>query len=842
MVELLIKASIAIAISLLFYKLVLQQESFFATNRLYLLSCICLAFVLPFISLPKLIEQQGYLSSLLDKQKAEKEFIASESLSAPFITAEEAGYTLAEQPEPEISGVATPEFLQYPSENSAEISSAAIPNIVQNSKNLSLSSWLMIFYLFGVGIFILSLLYQLGLVFYRIFTARDKIQDGNTTIVITKGDQAPCSFFRYIFINPDCYDYETYDQIISHEKIHVKLGHSLDMLLAELAVIVLWFNPLIWFFRREIEKNIEYQTDAFLLEKEVVHRENYQLSLLQIAVPHKALNITTNYNHSLIKKRIIMMNSKRSTPIAYFKYAFLVPVFFGMLLLINEPAVSQEKQEMVKEQNFSVTNSEEVIQEVTASEEIEESQVIDAKQEILRETVVEQDTQGDQQMKSLNEGQNIVTGVWNSKQKGDKYCVQFKTSADNSTWTRCFDVKAFLQTGNETFVMTKESGAMEITGNLDAAQGQGKFIFTANPDFSRYLASKDITSYNPHPVFYLFLGNVGKNYIDFLIQQYREIDGDRLIELAVHGVTQESFKNYIALFQKHSNKKPSIREVVEAKIHRIDETYVQEMKNIGFTGLSLKKMMEAKIHGVNADYVDSLKKSGFNNLSIDEIIRAKIYKVNPATINEKRALGKEEIGIDKIAELQIHNVNADYINELESAGLNNLTLDQVISAKIHGLSESFIKEIRNLGYKNISFNELLSARIHKVDAHYVKGLQEAGLSNLTIDEITTAKIHRLDPQSIKEIRDLGFSDLSFPDLMSAQIHRVNTNYVEDLRKAGFSNLEMDEIVSAKIHGIDRKFIENAKSEGYNFDSLEKYISLKIHSGAIKSLSSNNKDN
>ncbi len=175
----------------------------------------------------------------------------------------------------------------------------------------------------------------------KAISSTDKIRDGGCVIVNTVHHEAPCSFFRYIFIYPAAYDYDTYEQIIAHEKIHARLLHTLDLLLAELAVLLLWFNPLMWLLKREIEKNLEYQTDAALLATKAISQEQYQLNLLRIATPDKPLNITTNYNQSLLKQRILMMNAKKSTPNRYWKYAFLAPLFFGALLLLNEPAVSQ---------------------------------------------------------------------------------------------------------------------------------------------------------------------------------------------------------------------------------------------------------------------------------------------------------------------------------------------------------------------------------------------------------------------------------------------------------------------------------------------------------------------
>ena len=161
-----------------------------------------------------------------------------------------------------------------------------------------------------------------------------------------KDNSGPRSFFKYIFINPNTYNSETYEQILEHEKIHVEQKHSIDLLLSEIAIIVLWFNPFLWWFRKEVEKNIEYQTDALLLESSVVEPHNYQMNLLEIGAQRKPLTIVSNYNQSLIKKRIIMMNKKKSNGHSYWKYAFIAPTLLVTLLLLNQPFSIQAQNQV----------------------------------------------------------------------------------------------------------------------------------------------------------------------------------------------------------------------------------------------------------------------------------------------------------------------------------------------------------------------------------------------------------------------------------------------------------------------------------------------------------------
>ena len=106
-----------------------------------------------------------------------------------------------------------------------------------------LSFWLMAIYLFGVIVLALRLVAQLITILLRVLGHKDRVIDEDCIILNLQGAVEPCSFFRYIFINPARYDYETYEQILAHERVHARMGHTLDLLCMELAIVVLWFNP-----------------------------------------------------------------------------------------------------------------------------------------------------------------------------------------------------------------------------------------------------------------------------------------------------------------------------------------------------------------------------------------------------------------------------------------------------------------------------------------------------------------------------------------------------------------------------------------------------------------------
>lgn len=302
MIGFIIKASLILTILWVFYKLFLQKESFFAANRVYLIACLVLTFLLPFISLPRLLDSQGFVSTIIEAADNR------ESLESP-ATAIRSGTTQ--------------------SNNTAKHE--------PHERQSGIVDWFLWLYYFGVGVFALNFLVQIAGILIKAERSTDKVYDSDVVVINSHSVREPCSFFRYVFINPERYDYEVYGQILAHEKIHARKLHAADLMLAEIAIIILWFNPFAWLTRKEIERNIEYQTDDLMLRENEVEKEWYQMNLLKIATYAKPLAITINYNQSLIKQRIFRMNTKKSNVHSYWKYTFIAPLLLAIVAITNKP-------------------------------------------------------------------------------------------------------------------------------------------------------------------------------------------------------------------------------------------------------------------------------------------------------------------------------------------------------------------------------------------------------------------------------------------------------------------------------------------------------------------------
>jgi TonB family protein len=110
--------------------------------------------------------------------------------------------------------------------------------------------------------------------------------------------------------------------------------HSVDILLAELLCLFCWFNPFAWLLKREIRMNLEFLADRSVLASGC-EAEHYQFHLLRLTYHKAVTKIVNNFNVSLLKKRIFMMNKKQTSKRSIFKYTLLIPVVAALVFFSN---------------------------------------------------------------------------------------------------------------------------------------------------------------------------------------------------------------------------------------------------------------------------------------------------------------------------------------------------------------------------------------------------------------------------------------------------------------------------------------------------------------------------
>ncbi len=174
--------------------------------------------------------------------------------------------------------------------------------------------------------------------------------EGIRFTILPKTDSA-FSFFNTIYLGENISE-ENKQEIIAHEKVHIKQKHSLDLLFFELLRIVFWFNPLVYLYQNRIATLHEYIADAEMtIQKD--KKQYYQSLLSEVFQTQQISFINTFFKESLIKNRIIMLQKSKSPRIKMMKYLLLFPILGGILIYTSCSDSMEESQTV--EQVFTET-------------------------------------------------------------------------------------------------------------------------------------------------------------------------------------------------------------------------------------------------------------------------------------------------------------------------------------------------------------------------------------------------------------------------------------------------------------------------------------------------------
>jgi beta-lactamase regulating signal transducer with metallopeptidase domain len=149
------------------------------------------------------------------------------------------------------------------------------------------------------------------------------LEDG-VTLAVVDLPVAPFSWMHTIVLSRIDYE-ERNPSIIAHERGHILLHHSWDIVFVEVLTALQWFNPVVWLLRRDLRTVHEYEADASVLSSGSDVGQYIQL-LMRKAMGTKACTLANGINNSTIKKRIIMMLKHKSNKYTWLKVLYVVPV------------------------------------------------------------------------------------------------------------------------------------------------------------------------------------------------------------------------------------------------------------------------------------------------------------------------------------------------------------------------------------------------------------------------------------------------------------------------------------------------------------------------------------
>ncbi|RHJ83471.1 M56 family metallopeptidase [Parabacteroides sp. AM08-6] len=284
-----IKINLAIALLYICYRLLFQHDTFFRLRRFTLLFIYFAAF---FYQLPDLSSWLSNHSGVTEMVSYYSNFIPKETI----VTTED--------------------------------------TITQSGWQDALFSCLQWGYIAGVIVLFLRCIFELSNVVCTYYTCKKTHINGIRVCLLPKAEAA-YSFFGWIFIYPKQYSRTDLNEILLHEQTHVRLKHTLDLVVSEIISIICWINPCAWLIKKEISINQEYQADQEVLYAGY-NKKRYQYLLIGLGHSNKAIaKLYNNFSVLPLKKRISMLNKKRTNSVVRIKYLALLPLVGGLLLINN---------------------------------------------------------------------------------------------------------------------------------------------------------------------------------------------------------------------------------------------------------------------------------------------------------------------------------------------------------------------------------------------------------------------------------------------------------------------------------------------------------------------------
>lgn len=292
-----LKVNLALAILYICYRLLFRSDTFFRLRRAVLLSVYLIAFLYPLLD----------ISIWLSTRESVTEIVNYYSTILPLKTVVAADDT--------------------PLSTEADWLTIA-------------ESYMLLIYLAGITLLFLRCIIELFTVIRLRLRSPKQLING-TTIYVLPSQEEPYSFFGWIFASPESHTPPALEEILVHEKTHVRQLHSIDVVLGEIVCILCWINPFVWLLKKEISSNHEYLADEQVMLAGY-NKKEYQYHLIGLEHPEMAIaKLYNNFSVLPLKKRITMLNKKRTGRVGKVKYLTLLPLAAGLLLLNNIDAMAR---------------------------------------------------------------------------------------------------------------------------------------------------------------------------------------------------------------------------------------------------------------------------------------------------------------------------------------------------------------------------------------------------------------------------------------------------------------------------------------------------------------------
>lgn len=244
-------------------------------------------------------------------------------------------------------------------QSDAELPGAILPAVTvglqQMEQAITAWSWSLVLkgiYWLGFALASARLLWGVGCLAGMILRNRSEYLADGSLVIRTEKALLPFSFFRWIFIPQDIENQEDFQNMLAHERAHLRGWHSFDVLWMELLCVVLWFHPLVHWYRKALRNVHEYLADEEA--SRTTDRKRYGLLLVRQVQGKMPVIFANHFFQSPLKQRIDMLTRRNSAPVNAWKYGLALPLTALFLLMFRYvPALAFTSQLSTTEQTLN---------------------------------------------------------------------------------------------------------------------------------------------------------------------------------------------------------------------------------------------------------------------------------------------------------------------------------------------------------------------------------------------------------------------------------------------------------------------------------------------------------
>lgn len=334
MISSIISISIATAILWLAYRVLFINSNRLVFNRVFLIVVLGFSLVLPFIG--------GFIGKNVPQVTNYRESILQSIMLEEIVI--------------------TPEGVVINTASEEADNEAVTGQVASNKAPLNLIGIIRLIWLIGfIGAALVFIFKLFRIILIIIRSPKKKMQ--GFTAVFTGKEHGPYSFFNYAFFT----DENVSEEIVRHEKSHIEHHHSADIIFVELMMILQWFNPFIYLYKRELQSLHEYMADHDVVATGV-DKKNYMMLILQQCTAADFSGMSNNFSLILTKKRIKMITQNKKAKGVIVKALLTLPVF-ALLLFAN---CKSNENNAPKEEKLVATETENVSSAVVTTPQNED--------------------------------------------------------------------------------------------------------------------------------------------------------------------------------------------------------------------------------------------------------------------------------------------------------------------------------------------------------------------------------------------------------------------------------------------------------------------------------------